>query len=165
VTEIEKLIAIEEIKQLKGRYFRGMDTKNWTLFRSLFTEDVEIDTSEAFTPLDHAGEPIERNLPAVPPNSALKITGLDAFMELQHVHLDNVSTVHHGHMPEITLLSDTQATGVWAMEDKLRWPDGGGALRTMHGYGHYHERYIRTDDGWRIRSLKLTRLRIDSIPQ
>jgi hypothetical protein len=47
------------------------------------------------------------------------------------------------------------------MEDKLRWPRGG-RIREMHGYGHYRETYQLLDQGWRIRSLKLTRLRIDS---
>jgi hypothetical protein len=31
----------------------------------------------------------------------------------------------------------------------------------MHGYGHYHETYEKTDGRWRISSLKLTRLRVD----
>jgi hypothetical protein len=60
-------------------------------------------------------------------------------------------------MPEIEITSPTTARGVWAMEDMLRWPDG----RELHGYGHYHETYERTDDGWRIKTLTLTRLRTD----
>jgi hypothetical protein len=32
----------------------------------------------------------------------------------------------------------------------------------MHGYGHYHETYERTDDGWRIKTITLTRLRVDT---
>jgi len=68
-----------------------------------------------------------------------------------------VITVHHGHMPEIELTSATTATGVWAMEDMLRWPDG----REMHGYGHYHETYEKVGGAWRIKSSKLTRLRTD----
>jgi len=47
------------------------------------------------------------------------------------------------------------------MEDKLRWPEGS-PVRTMHGYGHYHETYERTDDGWRIKTITLTRLRVDT---
>ena len=46
-------------------------------------------------------------------------------------------TVHHGHMPEIEITSPTQARGLWAMEDILKWPEGA-AVKTLHGYGHYH---------------------------
>jgi hypothetical protein len=31
----------------------------------------------------------------------------------------------------------------------------------VRGYGHYHETYVREDDGWRIASSELTRLRED----
>jgi hypothetical protein len=72
-----------------------------------------------------------------------------------------VVTVHHGHMPEIEVTSPTTARGVWAMEDKLRWPEGS-PVRAMHGYGHYHETYERTQEGWRIKTITLTRLRVDT---
>ena len=38
---------IEAIRQLKARYFRTMDTKDWDGMRQVFTDDVVIDTSEA----------------------------------------------------------------------------------------------------------------------
>jgi hypothetical protein len=60
-------------------------------------------------------------------------------------------------MPEIELTSATTAKGIWAMQDLLRWPDG----RELSGYGHYHETYQRVDGAWRIKTLKLTRLRMD----
>jgi len=33
--------------------------------------------------------------------------------------LAHVATVHHGHMPEIEILTERTARGIWAMEDKL----------------------------------------------
>ena len=77
--------------------------------------------------------------------------------------LDGVQTTHHGHMPEIEFTSDTTAEGIWAMEDMLRWPKGA-PIREMHGYGHYRETYVKLPEGWRIKSLKLTRLRVDVSP-
>ena len=35
----EKLWDIEQIKQLKARYFRLMDTKDWAAWKDLFTDD------------------------------------------------------------------------------------------------------------------------------
>jgi hypothetical protein len=67
------------------------------------------------------------------------------------------SSVHHGHMPEIVLTSPTTASGVWALEDQLWWPEGG-PLTHMHGFGHYHETYEKTADGRRIKTMTITRL-------
>ena len=47
------------------------------------------------------------------------------------------------------------------MEDKLRWPPGG-PIRTLHGYGHYHETYEKLEEQWRIKTITLTRLRVDA---
>jgi hypothetical protein len=157
---VQRLLAIEEIKRLKARYFRTMDTKDWDGFRTLFTDDVEVDASEAFFPADHRGAPIETDLVRPQPDPSLRVKGLDRFMELQHRYLAGVSTVHHGHTPEIDVISADEATGVWAMEDKLRYPRRS-RMREMHGYGHYRERYRREGDAWKIAALKLTRVRVD----
>jgi hypothetical protein len=68
--------------------------------------------------------------------------------------------VHHCHTPEIDVTSATAATGIWAMEDVLRWPDG----TELHGYGHYHEVYDKRGDEWLIKQVTLTRLRRDITP-
>lgn len=127
---------IEAIKQLKARYFRSMDTRDWPAMRLVFSDDVVMDSTDA------GG--------TVSTGAGNCITFLD------HT-LAGVITVHHGHMPEIELTSATTATGIWAMEDMLRWPDG----KELHGYGHYHERYQKIDGRWHIKALKLTRLRVD----
>jgi uncharacterized protein (TIGR02246 family) len=127
---------VEAIRQLKARYFRTMDTKDWAGMRRVFTEDVVIDTSEA-------GGSI--------------VTGADEFMTFLQEALGGAVTVHQGHMPEIELTSDTTATGVWALNDIVIFPNG---VR-LDGYGHYHEVYEKGPDGWRISSSKLTRLHTD----
>lgn len=128
---------IEAIKQLKAKYFRTMDTKDWDGMRSVFSDDVVMDTSES-------GGDVMR--------------GADPFMTFLRGVLDGVVTVHQGHMPEIELTSDTTATGIWALEDRLRWTDGS----ELQGYGHYHETYVKVDGRWYISSSKLTRLRTDT---
>ena len=127
---------IEMIKQLKARYFRTMDTKDWAAMRHLFTDDVVIDTTES---------------------GGGVVTGAHEFVEFLRGAIGDVVTVHHGHMPEIEVTSETAATGVWSMEDMLRWPDG----LELHGYGHYHETYQKDGGTWRIQSSRLTRLRMD----
>jgi SnoaL-like protein len=127
---------IEAIKQLKARYFRTMDTKNWDAMRLVFSDDVVMDSTDS---------------------GGTVVTGADNCMAFLKHALADVITVHHGHTPEIELSSANTAEGIWAMEDMLRWSDG----RELHGYGHYHESYEKIDGNWHIKTLKLTRLRLD----
>ncbi len=143
---VERLMATEEIKQLKARYFRCMDTKDWSGFEQVFAADAVMDMSSEMRDQTTRGG-ITR--------------GRAQIAAMVRTVVGPVVTVHHGHMPEIEITSPTTASGVWAMEDKLRWPEGS-PVRTMHGYGHYHETYERTEDGWRIKTITLTRLRVDT---
>nr|WP_305095382.1 nuclear transport factor 2 family protein [Prescottella sp. R16] len=131
---------IEAVKQLKARYFRLMDAKDWDGLADVFTPDVTIDMTETGGGVTNS---------------------VAEYLPFLRANIEEVTTVHHGHTPEITLTSATTATGVWAMEDMLWWPDGS-ALHSLHGYGHYLEEYRRTDDGWRISAMRLTRLRTDT---
>jgi hypothetical protein len=49
VNPTERLEAIEEIKQLKARYFRCMDTKDWDGFTSVFAPEARMDVSGEFS--------------------------------------------------------------------------------------------------------------------
>ena len=64
-----------------------------------------------------------------------------------------------GHVVRL-VIAQPELVRSWAMEDHLRWP-AGESIGELHGYGHYHETYVKLDDGWRISSTKLTRLRLD----
>jgi len=139
--DIARLAAIEDIRRLKARYFRCMDTKDWDGFRDVFAPDAEMDMRS------EAGE-------------AGLVHGKHAIADFVRGSVDTVVTVHHGHMPEINVTSPTTATGIWAMEDLLRWPEGA-PLTAMHGWGHYHETYTMVDGRWAIQTLALTRLRLD----
>jgi uncharacterized protein (TIGR02246 family) len=127
---------VEAIKQLKARYFRTMDTKDWAGMRQVFTDEVLVDTTAS-------GGGI--------------VTGADAFVSFLEATLDGAVTVHHGHMPEIEVTSPTTAHGIWALQDVIIWPDG----TRLHGYGHYHETYAKAGGEWRIASSTLTRLHMD----
>jgi hypothetical protein len=100
VNDIEKLLAIEEIKNLKARYFRCVDTKDWPGFQAVFAPNARFDITD-----DVAGCVL------VGPEIADEVSRL----------LAGCDSIHHGHCPEIEITSDTTATGIWAMEDLLRW--------------------------------------------
>ena len=127
---------IEAIKQLKARYFRFLDTKQWVALQQLFVDDATVDMRT---------------------EGGKETRTAAAFIETLQSNLEGVTTVHHGHTPEIELTSSNTASGIWAMEDELWWPEGA-PLRHMHGFGHYHETYRSVDGWWRIAGMTLTRL-------
>jgi hypothetical protein len=138
----QQLWDVEAIKQVKARYFRLMDTKHWDDWLDCFTEDCHFEYG-----------PGEEN----------QVSGRAEFMPYVRRVLHDGVTTHHGYMPEIQLTSATTATGVWAMFDYVQSDYDGGALH-IQGYGYYDETYEKGDDGaWRIKSLRLSRLRVDAL--
>ena len=80
------------------------------------------------------------------------------------VNLGSGVTTHHGHMPEITLLNDHEAEGIWAMFDYVQVEPTTGNPINIKGYGHYIETYRKGDDGaWRISSKRNVRQRVDVV--
>ena len=140
-TELEAYIAIS---QVKARYCRALDTKDWAAYAEVFTDDFELDTSAAGGP---------------PPSR-----GREAAIRMIRAAVETARTVHQVHSPEIRLDGDT-AYVIWAMQDRVAWgPDRKfeAGLTGHTGYGHYHERYVRKDGRWRIASQRLTRLLVDN---
>jgi hypothetical protein len=140
VDTTERLAAIEEIRQVKARYFRFIDSKDRDGLRSVFARDAVLDHTQA--EMDHV------------------VRGGDAIADSITLAVAEITTVHHGHMAEIELDSPTTARAVFAMEDMLWW-NPGGPFKHMHGYGHYHEDYVLEDGQWKISLNRLTRLRVD----
>ena len=136
----EDLLAIEEIRQLKARYFFLMDQKRWDEWALVFCEDALIDSTQDGAPL---------------------LESRQAFRDFLPPLLENVKTVHHGHMPIIEITSPTTATGTWSMEDMLFFPPES-PRRKLWGKGWYFEKYRKDPDGrWRIREMKLRRIRVE----
>ena len=144
MTDIERLLAIEEIKRLKSKYFYCLDHKDWPTWKSdVFAPDASLHVPEA------------REEPFV---------GIDTIISWVSASAGDQVSVHHGHMPDIEICSADTAKGVWAMEDILRLPKDRPApmgYTYLHGYGHYHETYVRGPSGWRIKTVRLTRLYVE----
>lgn len=141
------LLSLERIAQLKARYCRYIDTKQWDNLSAVFTEDCRFE-----------------GLGSAPAGA-----GVRTFVTGVSTRLGPTISVHHVHQPEIVLTSATTATGVWAMEDFVEWQNGGTVKEApgskgFRGYGHYEEEYRNEGGEWRISFLRLTRLRIDPVP-
>lgn len=146
--DLESLVAIEEIKQLKARYFRFMDAKDWAAWGQLFDPDCYL----RFGP----GEQDE-------------VRGRDAIVRevSERIGVTAGVTVHHGHMPEITITGADTAEGTWALFDYLDVTpeEGRTPVGFRMGYGRYVETYARGVDGaWRFTSIRLSFTRMDPYP-
>jgi len=99
VTDIERLLAIEEIKRLKSKYFYCLDHKDWTAWKTdVFASDASL---------------------YVPEVQAEPFVGIDTIISWVSASAGDQVSVHHGHMPCIEICSPDTATGIWAMEDIL----------------------------------------------
>jgi hypothetical protein len=133
---------IEAVKIVMARYFRFMDTKQWDLLRGILADDMSM----------AAPDDVADSEPLV---------GADRVVRMVERVLGSAVTTHRGYLPEIELDGSDHAHGVWAMDDLVEFaatPD-----QSFRGCGHYHATYVRTDDGWKIQSLELRRLRLDSV--
>lgn len=156
LTPAEQALAIEDIKRTFAGRLRCMDTKQWSLYASFHTEDV---VSETWDGLPAGKRPVSDGVD----NRVVGNQRLAAMIESVLDGDRSITSVHHGHAPEIELTSDTTASGVWPMEDRLWWSHDG-VEESLHGYGHYHEEYRKVGDRWLISYRKLTRLRVDMTP-
>lgn len=73
-----------------------------------------------------------------------------------------IVSVYQGHHCEMELTSDTTAQAVWSMTDRLYMPESA-PFSVMTGYGYYHETYEKMDATWKIKTLRLTRIRVAAI--
>jgi hypothetical protein len=137
----DQLTDVEQIKQLKAQYFRFIDTKDWTDWANVFAPDATVQATALCITVNYSGR--------------------SQIASSVSKELQKVLTVHRGFMPEITLTSATTATGIWEMEDRIRYTP----LTDYHGYGYYHETYVKQNGQWYIQSTVLTRIReeIDNI--
>ena len=147
MNDLERLVAIEDIKQLKYRYYRFLDTKDWENFRTIWTPDAVMDM----------------NMPDRILNTEDGLyRGPDAITAFAEKAIGEGSTVDHAIMPEIDVTSPTTANAIWVQEDRVTWPEGQ-PNRSLHGHGYEHETYEKIDGAWRIKSTKLVRLKVEMV--
>ncbi|MGH3307189.1 MAG: nuclear transport factor 2 family protein [Nocardioides sp.] len=114
---------LEQIRQLKYRYLRTLDTKQWDDFADCFVPDATADYDGL----------------AFPDRAAL--------VDYMRTNLGSaIVTMHHCHHPEIAVDGDT-ATGRWYLHDQVISAEYGFRLE---GAAFYEDRYIRTDAGWKV---------------
>ena len=143
---LTRLTAIEDIKQLKSRYFTALDEKRWDEYASLFTADAVIDFSQQPDLINHGRDEADPEL-----EKWIFIGGRSAADFIEPLFAE-VTSAHHGHDPRIEITSENSAAGHWTLYDRLEFPD-----EIFHGYGRYEESYRKVDGKWLFTRLVLTR--------
>ena len=140
----EELFELEQLRRLKAAYFRLIDTKRWSLWSDLLTEDCVM----SFGSGTHG-----------------TLRGRDAIVESVSMKLADAVSVHRGFLPEIDIRDGGTATAIWAMTSDLIFTTPTGTVGQT-GSGHYFDEYRRSSDGrWRIAGTRLTKiLRVISDP-
>lgn len=147
---IRKLIAFEEIRALKARYFRFVDAKEWLALADLFTEDAQFERGSGGA----VRNPMTGDwLDAQSPISEI-VCGREAILAMVIDAIGDLWTIHRGSNAELALTGPTTASGIWAMTDELRDRSGNLILR---GSGYYEDTYQQDSGVWRIASSSLTR--------
>ena len=144
IDPVQKLIEYHELHQLKARYFRYWDGKEFDKWLDQFTEDATFE--------------VAMTLHSAPHEVVLTARGKAEMRDTMIAMNAETRTVHRGHTPEFDLISDTEAAGIWAMDDIIERKD-----MTINGSGYYHETYRKVDGKWRFASIRLTRLRYTTI--
>lgn len=142
LSEIQKLIEIEALKDLKARRDYALDTKDWATYEAVHAEDHYSDSE---------GE--ERR------------DGAKNNTEWVAKTLAHAVTVHHSHSPVFEFDSPTKVRGIWGMEDNIFWTEDGQDC-WLQGYGFYYETYEKRDGKWLFtsRTLRRQKMKVTKTP-
>ena len=133
--DVQRLMDMEAVRQLKHAYFRCIDSANFEELASLFHEDVLVHFKGG--------------------NYEWKLQGRDAYLEsIQKSFTRNAIGHHNGHQPEIQMLGPDEATGIWYLADNM-WIKPNFFTT---GTALYWDRYVKRDGRWLIRETRYERL-------
>ena len=140
---IERLVAIQDIEQLKARFMRCVDTKNLPCLRDeVFAPGAEIHFKGADYDI-----------------SAVGWTAIEKFY--QDAFTTKKFGMHTAHTPEITVSGET-ARGTWYLHDIFVNLE---ANTTLQGSALYDDSYARIDGQWRIMYSSYERLWEETTPR
>ena len=128
---LNRLEDIEAIKQLKYRYFRHLDLKQWDELAQCFAADATVSYG----------------------SGKYEFRGVGAIMGFLSESLGEARgsvTIHHGHHPEIELLGPTSARGSWALYNYMFNIKENRGIRIG---AYYEDSYVKLAGAWRFQHV------------
>jgi 3-phenylpropionate/cinnamic acid dioxygenase small subunit len=120
-----------DIVELLNRYATGIDSRNWTLFRSCFTDDCVVDYGAIEVPSG--------------------ADGVTAWME--QAHRDMGHTLHRMSNYVINAMGNADSVTARSYVDALLTID---SATTTEGIGYYDDVIVRDGNAWKIASRTFT---------
>jgi hypothetical protein len=135
--KVSFLMDRAEIADAIGCYTYGMDSRNWALFRTCWTDQISLD----FTAIELITEPLTN-------------ISLDAYIELLKAFFEKMPRSQHLKAPvRYEFDGDKKATVYSMMQGKHWMPNSlGGPMQTVVGY--YRDEFVRTKSGWKMCGMK-----------
>jgi hypothetical protein len=135
-SKLQFLLDRAAISDVQLRYATGVDSRDWPLYRSCFTDEIETDFSSA------VGRPPQR-------------MKADDWVEFARRTINGMKATQHMITNHVITLDGDEATCVAYVQARHHLPnETGGSDQVMYGY--YSNQFVRTSDGWKIRACKLT---------
>jgi 3-phenylpropionate/cinnamic acid dioxygenase small subunit len=129
----------QDISELLVRYATGIDRRDWPLFRTVFTDDCELDYGEIGT-----------------------WQGVDAVTEfMDKTHAMAGHTLHRLTNQVIAVDGDN-ATARTYIDAVIMFGDNQAGV---NAWGFYDDDVVRTADGWRIARRRFTQVRVATFGQ
>jgi len=115
-----------QIAEVLIRYATGIDSKDWTLFRSCWTDDIDVDYGD----LGH-------------------FETADALTDLMTRIHDGMGPTYH-RISNLAILVDGNRATARSYVHALLMAIPGDSSSWVDALGHYDDELVRTTDGWRI---------------
>lgn len=127
----------QDISDLLVRYASGIDRRDWPLFRTVFTEDCQLDYGEIGA-----------------------WNGVDAVADfMEQVHAMAGHTMHRLSNITVTLDGDRAQARTYIDGLIMAAHNRSG----VNAIGFYDDEIVRTADGWRIARRKYTQVRLTTV--
>jgi 3-phenylpropionate/cinnamic acid dioxygenase small subunit len=127
----------QDIADVVLRYATGIDRRDWTLFRSIFTDDCELDYGEI---------------------GAFK--GADAVTEfMRQAHELAGHTMHRLTNQVITVDGDSAQARTY-VDALIMLADNNSGVNAA---GFYDDEFVRTENGWQIARRRFTQVRVAAV--
>jgi hypothetical protein len=141
---LQELVDHRAILELKARFVRTVDAKDWAGYRAVFADEGTFDFGGGFV-----------------------VQGGDAFVAAVSGQLVGAVSVHRAFLPEVTVESATEAKGTWAVNDYIDFgpAPATGERRGFQGFGYEHETYRKIGGAWKIAAWYLHYIRLDALPR
>ncbi len=131
---LDRLVAMEEMKNLRLTFCRALDSHDWTALRATMTDDFELYWT------DNSGPD------GKPTRAPIEMKGADKFVTFAQQILAQGKSIHICTMPQFEYVGKDRARAQWFI-------NGYGQIGALNGLGYERlvDDYVRVSGKWLIR--------------